>query len=250
MSEDFDAAVTRANQNFEALSQALDRIAELERLLTSERRVAQLEIEKQEKQAERVSFLNGQLATSLLDRKRMKECLEALEASIGEDDCRADDDCDHCLRMLDIQAALFPEATRQGANENGTSNSDGSGVRSPDASPAVASGSHDVKPAVQVVSGPVVGVATGDLGPCLQHQDGARDDCKSCQDMKGKPEPTVQDDYLARIPLKELNALRDVWREAKAVSEAALGQEQWVRLENALKTLEDVRAATAQGGDK
>lgn len=30
MSEDFDAAVTRANQNFEALSQALDRIAELE----------------------------------------------------------------------------------------------------------------------------------------------------------------------------------------------------------------------------
>lgn len=42
------------------------------------------------------------------------------------------------------------KATRQGANENGTSNSDGSGVRSPDASPAVASGSDDVRPTVQV----------------------------------------------------------------------------------------------------
>lgn len=30
-----------------------------------------------------------------------------------------------------------------------------------------------------------VGVATGDLGPCFLHPNGSKDDCLSCQHMKG-----------------------------------------------------------------
>lgn len=34
---------------------------------------------------------------------------------------------------------------------------------------------------------PIVGVATGDLGPCFLHPNGPKDDCLSCKHMKGGP---------------------------------------------------------------
>ena len=51
----------------------------------------------------------------------------------------------------------------------------------------------------------VVGVATGDLGPCFLHPSGVKDDCISCQHMKGDGSQAAKADTLIDEKVRELN---------------------------------------------